>query len=157
MASRHARLEALFPDRKFKEPAAKPPTAEEKGKSIAVGAGRPKPPVGLAKKAGTLVIGGPTAAAIVHTKKSTPAPTELKRKAADHLEDHRTPKMVKLGMDCTNEDRMGRGPSGGLNVFSWAERSLPPADVRAMENLQAFELLESSALYAYQVSDLTAS
>lgn len=154
MASRRTRLEALFPDpSKSKKPTSKPPTAEEKGKTIAVDASQ-KPPLGPPRKPGAVVIGGPTATAPPPTKKSAPASTELKRKAGDHPEDRRPPKVVKLGMDCAQHDRMGRGPRGGLKVFSWAECSIPPADVRAMENLQPSELLESSALYAYRVSDL---
>lgn len=102
MASRRARLEALFPNPKSKAPAAKPPTAEEKGKSITVGASWPKPPVGLTKKPGTLVIGGPTVAATAPTKKSTPTPAESKRKAMDYPEDRRPPKMVKLPARATS-------------------------------------------------------
>lgn len=109
MSSRCARLDAHFSNpSKSKNSAASSPSTKEKGKSIVVDTGRPKLPLALAKKPSTLVIGGSTA--IATSKKLAQASTDLKRKATNHPDDSRPPKMVKLRMDYTNEDRMGRGP-----------------------------------------------
>lgn len=131
-----------------------PPTAKEMGKTgktVPIGTSRPAAPLPSLWKPSTLAIREPIADATTRKATSTSSDLVIKRKVVGQPEDERRAKKLYLGVECFPYDCIARGAWGNLNDFCWANCSAPPADIRALEKLPLFDLLESNPLFTYKV------